>query len=91
MDQLLGGVQNVWSLGEFSRTEMWWNGRPVFRNSLGQLLQMDAGIQGSVVGPELGQYSLAGSWTMAHHCPASQVWTYWDGRSLQHANTVGNL
>ena len=28
------------SLGEFSRTELWWNGKPVFRNRKGRLLRV---------------------------------------------------
>ena len=65
------------SLGEFSRTEMWWNGKPVFRNSHGQLLHQ-SNNQGWIVGVKLGKVLLAGS--MAHHCPGSEKkWTFWDG------------
>ena len=64
-------------LGEFSRTETWWNGRPVFKNSQGRLLHQSP-EQGWIVGPELGTAGLSGS--MAHHCPTiERKWTYWDG------------
>ena len=63
------------SLGEFSRTEMWWNGKPVFRNRYGQLLRQSG--KGWDVGPNLGKAGLRGS--MAYHCPGSEEkWTYWD-------------
>ena len=64
-------------LGEFSRTEMWWNGRPVFRNSQGQLLKQ-SGKEWDV-GPNLGRAGLRGS--MTHHCPGSEKkWEYAVGR-----------
>ena len=64
-------------LGEFSRTEMWWNGRPVFRNSQGQLLKQ-SGKEWDV-GPNLGRAGLRGS--MTHPCPGSEKkWEYAVGR-----------
>ena len=62
--------------GEFSRTEMWWNGRPVFRNSQGQLLHQSP-EQGWSVGAKLGFACISGS--MTHDCPASEKkWNFWD-------------
>ena len=60
-------------LGKFSRTEMWWNGKPVFRNSEGQLLKQSG--EGWDVGSKFGLACLRGS--MAHHCPGSEKkWEY---------------
>ena len=64
-------------MGEFSRTQMWWNGKPVFRNSLGLLLHQTVD-KGWGVGEKLGYKGLAGS--MGHHCPSSEEkWTYFYG------------
>ena len=71
-------AQKKWPLcqGEFSRTEMWWNGRPVFRNSQGQLLHQSP-EQGWSVGAKLGFACISGS--MTHDCPASEKkWKFWD-------------
>ena len=63
-------------LGEFSRTEMWWNGKPVFRNSQGRLLKQSS--KEWDVGDNLDKAGLRGSFTC--HCPGSdENWTYWDG------------
>ena len=71
-------------LGDFSRTEMWWHGQPVFKNSQGQLLHQ-SGKSGWIVGPELGKAGLSGS--IAHHCPASEEkWTYFDGSKYRPAS-----
>ena len=75
-----GPAAEMWiqCLGKFSRTEMWWNGKPVFRNRQGWLLHQSAADQGWHVGPKLGDYGLTGS--MACDCPGSEKkWTYWDG------------
>ena len=73
-------------LGEFSRTDIWWLGRPVLRNSQGQLLHMSPN-QGWVVGEKLGRSGLAGS--MAHHCPAQErKWTYLDGSKWKPASVT---
>ena len=71
-------------LGEFSRTKMWWNGKPVFTNSQGRLLHQSH-AQGWIVGPRLGKAGLNGS--MAHNCPSREEnWTYWDGTKDQPAS-----
>ena len=71
-------------MGEFSRTERWFNGKPVFRNSQGRLLHQSP-TQGWHVGRELGEAGLRGS--MAHHCPSQErKWTYWDGSKRQPAS-----
>ena len=73
-----GPAAEMWPqcLGEFSRTEMWWNGKPVFTNSQGWLLYQSP-AQGWYVGDKLGRAGLRGS--MAHHCPSREKnWTYWD-------------
>ena len=69
-------------LGEFSRTEMWWNGKPVFRNSQGQLLHQTPD-KGWDVGVKLSKAGLQSS--MAHHCPAfeEKKWEYWDWSQSQ--------
>ena len=62
--------------GEFTRTEMWWHGRPVFRNENNQLLNQSP-EQGWCVGGKLGFAFIIGS--MSHDCPASEKsWKYWD-------------
>ncbi len=75
--------------GKFSRTEMWWNGRPVFRNSQGQLMHQSP-HEGWYVGPALGGYELGTAillGSMAHQCPASEEkWTYWDGSKYRPAS-----
>ena len=76
------GAAAVCSLGEFSRTEMCWRGKPVFRNSRGWLLHQSP-AQGWTVG-DLGTGGLEGS--MAVHCAAGEKkWTYWDGFKYQRA------
>ena len=70
-------------LGEFSRTEMWWLGRPVFRNSQGWHLYQSP-YQGWTVGDKLGKRELIGY--MARHCPAGEeIWSYWDGSNWRPA------
>ena len=81
-----GPAAEMWPecLGEFSRTEMWWNGKPVFTNSQGRLLHQSH-AQGWIVGPRLGKAGLNGS--MAHNCPSREEnWTYWDGTKDQPAS-----
>ena len=69
-------------LGEFSRTEMWWNGKPVFRNIQGWLMYQSS-TQGWIVKPIFGYFGLSGS--MAHHCPAREdKWTYFNRSKFQH-------
>ena len=73
-----GPAAEMWPqcLTEFSRTVMWWNGKPMFENSYGWLLYQGP-IQGWCVGPKIGKPALRGS--MAHHCPArEETWTYYD-------------
>ena len=71
-------------LGEFSRTEMWWRGRPVFRNSQGELLYN--GWNGWIVGFAFCYASFEGS--IARQCPATEKkWSYWD-ESKDHSATV---
>ena len=68
-------------LGEFSRTKMWWNGKPVFRNSQGRLLHQSPG-QGWSVGVKLALAGLTGS--MACHCPTiEENWEYADKETGQ--------
>ena len=73
-------------LGEFSRTNRWWLGKPVFRNRQGRLLHQSG--KGWDVGPDLVLSCLQGS--MTHHCPAKEEnWThYWDGKNDEPASVT---
>ena len=76
--RIFGEAAKKWPLcqGVFTRTEMWWHGRPVFRNSDGQLLHQSP-EQGWSVGAKLGFACITGS--ISHHCPTNErKWKYWD-------------
>ena len=77
-------------LGDFYRMrEMWWNGRPVFRNSFGRLLHQSHN-QGWFVGTEFGKTNLSGF--TAYHCPADEKnWEYWDGSKHEHLPAIVKL
>ena len=63
-------------LGVFTRSKMWWRGRPVYTNNQGMLLHHGAGDLGWGIGPYLGKRALRGS--QAHHSPESEKnWRYW--------------
>ena len=83
-----GAAAEKWPewLGVFTRTERWWNGRPVFVNTQGRLLHHGADDYGWVIGCKLGGYkALSGS--RAHHSPASErSWTYWTGSEWRPAS-----
>ena len=64
-------------LGVFTRTERWWNGRPVFVNTHGVLLHHGDGDDGWVIGYKLGYSALRGSW--AHHSPTRErSWRFYN-------------
>ena len=76
--------------GEFTRTNRWLYGRPVFQNSHGRLLfqhndHSATGNDGWAIGWELGKAYLRG--LMARHCPSSEnSWTYWNGIKMSKTN-----
>ena len=76
--------------GEFTRTNRWLYGRPVFQNSHGRLLfqhndHSATGNDGWDIGWELGKAYLRG--LMARHCPSSEnSWTYWNGIKMSKTN-----
>ena len=75
----LGDVARRWpsALGVFTRTQRWWNGRPVFENSKGWFLHHGAGV-GWMIGSRIGKHELMGS-TWSHHSPAGENnWKYFD-------------
>ena len=62
-------------LGVFTKTNVWWNGRPVYKSSKGKVLHHGHGGKGWMIGPELGFYEFIGS--RSHHSPVSeQNWKY---------------
>ena len=91
-----GAAARMWpsSLGVFSRTERWWNGRPVFVNNQGQLLHHGHGWSkvdklgyGWIIGTKLGYAALQGY--QSHASPISQGrWRYWTGSEYKPADVT---
>ena len=82
-----GAADEKWSsfLGVFSRTERWWDGRPVYVNTYGRLLHHDN--PGWVIGDKLGWRALRGS--RSHHSPAHKdSWRYWTGSDWRPASVT---
>ena len=48
-------------LGVFTRTQKWWNGRPVYINTEGRVLHLGNNDSGWQIGRKLGYYNLRGS------------------------------
>ena len=71
-----GGAAAKWSsLGLFTRTERWWNGRPVFVNTHGRFLHHGFGSDGWMIGKKFRYGTLRGS--QAHFSPESERnWSY---------------
>jgi len=62
-------------LGEFTRTQRWWAGRPVFGNGEGMLLHHGPGDYGWMIGRPLNRAALRGS--QSHMSPSLQTnWLY---------------
>ena len=75
-----GAAAEKWPkyLGVFTRTQRWWNGRPVYTNTQGELLHHGNVDAGWTIGDTLGWRALSGS--RAHHSPVSEEnWRYWTG------------
>ena len=78
--------------GEFTRTNRWLYGRPVFENNCGILLfqhndHSATGNDGWAIGWEVGSAYLRG--VMTHHCPsAEKSWSYWNGIQMVTANVT---
>ena len=65
------------AFGLFTRTQRWWNGRPVFENNKGWFLHHGQSV-GWMIGSKMGKHELMGS-RWSHHCPASENhWKYFD-------------
>ena len=72
-------------LGVFTRTERWWEGRPVYTQ--GRLLHHGPNNHGWVIGDALGKIALSGS--KAHHSPVSEEnWRYWTGSEFLPASVT---
>ena len=64
-----GAAANARSfLGVFTRTQRWWNGRPVYSNTQGRVLHH--GDLGWDIGPAIGYSLIRGS--RSHHSPVSE-------------------
>ena len=78
--------------GEFTQTNRWLYGRPVFQNSHGRLLfqhndHSATGNDGWAIGWELGKAYIRG--LMARHCPSSEnSWVYWNGIAMSKAEVT---
>ena len=78
--------------GEFTRTNRWLYGRPVFQNSHGRLLfqhndHSATGNDGWAIGWEIGKAYLRG--LMARHCPSQEnSWSYWNGIKMVKATII---
>ena len=74
-------------LGVFTRSEMWWLGRPVYINTWGRFLHHSTGDCGWVIGDALGKVGLRGS--RARHSPESEdTWRYWTGSEFRLASVT---
>ena len=85
-----GAAAEKWPsyLGVFTRTERWWQGRPVYTNTGGRLLHYGAyGTDYWVIGDTIGYNALAGS--RAHHSPSMERrWAYWTGSEHKPASVT---
>ena len=84
-----GAASKEWPdyLGQFTRTQRWWRGRPVYTNTQGRLLYHSAGYEGWVIGPALGFSVLRGS--QSHMNPSLETtWTYWTGTERKPASVT---
>ena len=84
-----GAAAEKWpsSLGVFTKTQRWWNGRPVYVNTGGKLLHHANQDAGWMIGDELGKYYLRGS--RAHLSPVDEDrWRYWTGSGTKPASVT---
>ena len=74
-------------LGVFSRSERWWNGRPVYTNIRGRFLYHHGVGYGWVIGYKFDRRALAGS--RSYHSPESEDrWRYWTGSEWKPASAT---
>ena len=68
-------------MGVYTRTERWWNGRPVYVNTEGNLLFQGFADDGWLFGDSFGWKAFWGSQT--RHSPANEdSWTWGDFNHL---------
>ena len=85
----MGAAAEKWPeyLGVFTKTQRWWNGRPVYVNTEGELLHHDANEAGWQIGDKLGYSVLKGS--RARHSPVDENgWRYWTGSENKPASVT---
>ena len=74
-------------LGVFTKTQRWWDGRPVYVNAEGRLLYHGTADNGWVIEEELGYAALRGS--RARHSPVDENrWRYWTGLEYKPASVT---
>ena len=81
-----GAAAEEWQnyLGVFTRTQRWWEGRPVYTR-LDALLYHGAEDDGWVIAPIFGYAALKGS--KARHSPVEEdSWRYWNGSEWKPAS-----
>ena len=84
-----GAAAELWpcDLGVFTKTERWWDGRPVYANTGGRLLHHGAGDAGWQIANKLGTNVLRGS--QSHHSPTEEKsWRYWTGSRYKPASVT---
>ena len=75
--------------GEFSCTEQWFNGWPVYKNKQGRLLHFDNG-GGWSIGAKIGVCGIRGP--KAQKCPSKiKEWYYVEGTKYLKANITVNV
>merc|ERR1712025_1023600 len=74
-------------LGLFTRSKMWWNGRPVYTNIRGRFLYHHGVGYGWVIGYKFDKRALGGS--RSYHSPESEDrWRYWTGSEWKPASVT---